>query len=138
MPRTHADYYCGQIIVSEYDQPCVRMLGVVTAIHTTRFGSRIECEYLSDHIDTKQQLYGPPEHITPVTEFGVVVTFDEINGRMTATQESESVATNSDGMPRIWQGAKTQSCLFRLDARRFVLTQSIVVSREPQIVEMAR
>jgi hypothetical protein len=115
------DFYVGQIVVSEFDAPCCRMLGVVESILKTPRFERIICRYLSRHIRKDQELYGPPEHMTPVAEFGVTVSFDDESETMTTTQDkSKCVAKYKDGKPRSWQPGGCEVAKFRKHYRRLV------------------
>jgi hypothetical protein len=123
--RCANDFHVGQIVISEFDAPCCRMLGVVESILKTPTFERIICRYLSRHIGKDQELYGPPEHMTPVEEFGVTVCFDDESETMTTTQDkSKCVATYKDGKPRRWQPRGCEVAQFRKHYRRLVQLSS--------------
>lgn len=89
------------IILNDAEQPCARMIVVVTADDGTQY----ECQYLN--ADPAFDSYCKPpmnsslSRATKVEDFGVVIRAHA--GQYWCEQREESKATYSDGKPRKWQ-----------------------------------
>ena len=95
------------VIVNELDQPCGRLVAVVTGLSVDSTRSMLLCEYLNSDraFDewSKKPLKANVKFATHISDFGCVLLTD--GSKYLVSQVGDSVARYTDGQLRRWQDA---------------------------------